>query len=135
MFITNAWNFWRLPQYFWRLSGDLSENKRNQVKTNEQLIEFIFICFQCFIGTLVLFFKQITGEISFHNLFSQPNHETGANRATFGCAIFLWYGGASKARFRKRRRSTKNGICVSRMPLCFSFDDGPRRKGKSLAEA
>ena len=33
---------------------------------------------------------------------SQPNHETGANRATFGCAIFLWYGGASKARFRKR---------------------------------
>ena len=29
----------------------------------------------------------------------------------------------------------KNGICVSRMPICFSFDDGPRRKGKSLAEA
>ena len=43
MFITNAWNFWRLPQYFWRLSGDLSENKRNQMKTNERYIEFIFI--------------------------------------------------------------------------------------------
>ena len=48
MFITNVWNFWRLPQYFWRLSGDLSENKRNQVKTNEKLIEFIFISFSIF---------------------------------------------------------------------------------------
>ena len=56
-------------------------------------------------------------------------------KLTFWVSLFLWYGGASKARFRKRRRSTKNGICVSRMPLCFSFDDGPRRKGKSLAEA
>ena len=27
MFITNAWNFWRLPQYFWLLSGDLSEKQ------------------------------------------------------------------------------------------------------------
>ena len=45
MFITNVWNFWRLPQYFWRLSGDLSENKRNQMKTNEKLIKFILISF------------------------------------------------------------------------------------------
>lgn len=45
MFITNAWNFWRLLQYFWRLSGDLSKTKRNQMKTNEKFIEFIFISF------------------------------------------------------------------------------------------
>ena len=45
MFITNVWNFWRLLQYFWRLSGDLSENKWNRMKTNENFIEFIFISF------------------------------------------------------------------------------------------
>ena len=43
MFITNVWNFWRLSQYFWRLSGDLSENKRKQMKPNEKIIKLIFI--------------------------------------------------------------------------------------------
>ena len=48
MFITNVWDFWRLLKYFWRLSGDSSEIKRNQTKTNEKLIEFIFISFSMF---------------------------------------------------------------------------------------
>jgi len=47
---------------------------------------------------------------------------------------FLYSDGASKARFRKRRRDTKKAILRSRMPICI-FGDGPRRMGKSLAEA
>lgn len=59
MFITNVWNFWRLPQYFGRLSGDLSENKRNQVKTNEKFIGFIFISFTMHYECISIVFSSI----------------------------------------------------------------------------
>ena len=35
---------------------------------------YLFL-FQGFTSDLMLFFKQLTDEASFHNLFSQPNHE------------------------------------------------------------
>ena len=57
MFITNVWNLWRLPQYFWRLSGDLSENKRNQMKTNETFRKFIFILFSMFYKDFIVVFQ------------------------------------------------------------------------------
>lgn len=57
MFITNVWNFWRLLQYFWRLSGDLSENKRNQVKTNDKFNTFIFVLFSMFYKHLSIVFQ------------------------------------------------------------------------------
>ena len=57
MFITNVWNFWRLPQYFGRLSGDLSENKWNRMKTNEKSIEFIFISFTIYYMYLSIVFQ------------------------------------------------------------------------------
>ena len=57
MFITNAWSFWRLPQYFWRLSGDLSKNKRNQMKTNENFIKFIFISFTTYYEGISIVFQ------------------------------------------------------------------------------
>ena len=57
MFITNAWSFWRLPQYFGRLSGDLSKNKRNQMKTNENFIKFIFISFTTYYEGISIVFQ------------------------------------------------------------------------------
>ena len=67
MFITNVWNFWRPPQYFWRLSGDLSENKWNRMKTNEKFIEFIFILFTMYYTCLSVTFlaNNVWGKFSY----------------------------------------------------------------------
>lgn len=65
MFITNVWNFWRLSQYFWRLSGDLSENKRKQMKPNEQIIKLIFISFSMFYANNQAHFQAIRPKILF----------------------------------------------------------------------
>ena len=58
-------------------------------KETRSVIDLYLYRFQVFTSALMMFFKQITYEASFHNLFSQPNHTTEANRATEGCAIFL----------------------------------------------
>ena len=60
------------------ISGDflaiylkISEIRRKETRS---VVDLYLFCFQYFISTLVLFFKQIKSEAGFHNLFSQPNH-------------------------------------------------------------
>ena len=66
---------------------------------------------------------------------TQPNHEAKQIAQPLVVRFFCAAPDRRKLAFRRGGAVQKNGICVSRMPLCFSFDDGPRRKGKSLAEA
>ena len=66
----------------------------------------------------------------FHCNFSNPNRITKQSKSrNRRLCDFLWYGVASKARFRKRRRITKNGICASRSRFA-SFWWWPAEVGK-----
>ena len=53
---------------------------------------------------------------------------------TYSCD-FLYAEGPSKTRFRKGLRYTKRRHLPQQNAALLLFDDGPRRKGKSLAEA
>ena len=64
-----------------------SEIRRKETRSAVDLYLFRF---QYFISTLVLFFKQITGEAGFHNLFSQPNHDQSKGAQRKLGAFFVW---------------------------------------------
>ena len=68
-----------IPGDFSNIFGDFlaiylktSEIKRKQMRSVFYLYLFRF---QGFTNDLMLFFKQLTDEASFHNIFSQPNHK------------------------------------------------------------
>ena len=96
---------------------------------------------KCFTTFYLLVFNALYHPHTFINLspylyFPFPTESRKeANRMTKVMRFFCAVTDRRKLAFRRGGAVQKNGFCVSRMPLCFSFDDGPRRKGKSLAEA
>lgn len=58
---------------------------------------------------------------------SQPNHETKQIAQPLVVRFFCDTAERRKLAFVSDDGAQKNGICPSRMPICFWFDDGPRR--------
>lgn len=90
-----------------------SEIRRKETRS---VIDLYLYRFQVFTSALMLFFKQITYEASFHNLFSQPNHER-CKISQQCCEIFCILTNRRKLAFVRVGAVRKTAILRSRTTL------------------